>query len=77
MDTQGTQHTQCLKLYIQQHICFFYLRCNGYSLAIFVGWFVVVDWNSGLIFTLHQLITILSHELIKHTQREKKQIIPR
>lgn len=24
MDTQdGTQHTQCLKLYIQQHICFF------------------------------------------------------
>lgn len=43
--------------------------CCGYSLAVFVGWFVVVDWESGLIFTLRHLITILSHELIK-IQRE-------
>lgn len=39
----------------------------GYSLAVLVGWFVVVDWNSGLIFALHELIAILSHELRKHT----------
>lgn len=40
--------------------------CCGHSLAVFVGWFVVVDWNSRLIFALHQVVTILSHELKTH-----------
>lgn len=35
----------------------------GYSLAVLVGWFVVIDWNSGLIFAPHELIAILCHEL--------------
>ncbi len=48
--------------------------CYGYSLAVFVGWFVVVDWNSSLIFTLHQLITILSHELTKHTHTKRDRL---
>lgn len=61
-------HT-CKYRYI--HICVARL----YSLAVFVGWFVVVDWNSSLIFTLHQLIAILSHKL-KHTC-ETRQIIQR
>lgn len=42
-----------------------------YSLAVFVAWCVVVDWNSRLIFTLHQPVTILSHKLKTHTYREE------
>lgn len=43
----------------------------GYLLAVFVGWFVVVHWNSSLIFTLHQLISIVSHELTQHTNENR------
>lgn len=72
-----TTYTMFNIVHSTAYMVFFYLCCYGYSLAVFVGWFVIVDWNSGLIFTLHQLITILSHELIKHTHREKRQIIQR
>lgn len=54
-------------------VCSF-LHCDSYSLAVFVGWLVVVHRNNGLIFTLRQLITILSHELInthKHTHMKE------
>lgn len=62
-----TQHLSLAVLYtqgcssIQGTHC--YLRSYGYSPAVFVGGFIVVDWNSGLIFALGHLITILSHQL--------------
>lgn len=48
-----------------------YLRCYGYSPAVFMGRFVVVDWNHSLIFALGQLITILSHQLQRHTDQRQ------
>lgn len=39
------------------------LRCYGDSPAVFVGGFVVVDWNRGLVFALGQLIAVLRHQL--------------
>lgn len=48
-----------------------YLRCYGDSPAVFVGWLVVVDWNHSLIFALGQLITILSHQLQRHTDQRQ------
>lgn len=48
-----------------------YLRCYGYSPAVFVGWLVVVDWNHSLIFALGQLITILSHKLQRSTDQRQ------
>lgn len=54
-----------LKIDIVHFICV-HVCCCGHSLAVFVGWFVVVDWNSRLIFALHQVVTILSHELKTH-----------
>lgn len=70
-----TQHLSFAVLYtqgcssIQRTHC--YLRSYGYSPAVFVGWFIVVDWNSGLIFALGHLITILSHQLRRTQMRSR------
>lgn len=44
---------------------------DGYLLAVFVGWFVEIRWNSSLIFTLHHLITIFSHELRENKNQNR------
>lgn len=43
----------------------------GYLLAVFVRWLVVIHWNSSLKFTLHQSITIVSHELREYKSENR------
>lgn len=63
-----THNPDFTMLQINMYILCMRVCCCGHSLAVFVGWFVVVDWNSRLIFALHQVVTILSHELKTHTR---------
>lgn len=52
-------------------LVYIWFHCIRYSLAVFVARCIVVDWNSRLIFTLHQPVAILSHKLKTYTYREE------
>lgn len=46
---------------------------RSYLLTVFVTWLVVVDWNGGLILSLHQLVPVVSHELETGSRKKKEQ----
>lgn len=74
------EHRQMMFTFLCTHAFFKKLQTNdtqststvySYLLAVFVGRFVVIPWNRSLIFTLHQLITVVSHELTDRTHENR------